>query len=402
MEVSIAVFQRPGQPDLFLETAARSSVAVYPIREKGRFDRSVIDEMLVLGRRLQPDLIQSHAVKSHFLVRKSGLHRIAPWVAFHHGYTWPDLRARLYNQLDRWTLRQATRVVTVSQPFREELIGKGVNSSRIEIVHNAVQPQWAGRRGSLKAASALRARLGIDPARKIILIVGRLSRGERPHLAFTRSEPVARTTAAVADRGRRSGEGGHRGNHRAVGLRRCRDVNGPGSSAEPFYGIADVAVLSSLSEGSPERFTRGDGRGGSRGFYPRWEGVPDIVTHRESALLIRPGERQALSDSLRDLLTDRALAEGLAQRAYELVLTPSHTRIADPASDRNLCRCISQPGPVGFVELFYPTFPSCSECDQIQARGGTFVPEAVLGAQSLQSGQPAGLVVDNLNIPARS
>ena len=85
-------------------------------------------------------------MKSHFLVRKSGLNRLAPWVAFHHGYTWPDLRARLYNQLDRWSLRAASRVVTVSQPFRRELIRHGVPAARIEIVHNAIDPDWGPRR----------------------------------------------------------------------------------------------------------------------------------------------------------------------------------------------------------------------------------------------------------------
>ena len=71
VEVSIAVFQRPGQPELFLETARQSSLPVYPIAEKGRFDLAVIDGLLALGKQLQPDLVQSHAVKSHFLVRKS-------------------------------------------------------------------------------------------------------------------------------------------------------------------------------------------------------------------------------------------------------------------------------------------------------------------------------------------
>ena len=53
-----------------------------------------------LGTGLEPppDVVESHAVKSHFLVRLSGLKRLAPWVAFHHGYTGqqgPELRASL-------------------------------------------------------------------------------------------------------------------------------------------------------------------------------------------------------------------------------------------------------------------------------------------------------------------
>lgn len=142
VELSIAVFQRPHGPDLFIQSARDMSVPVYPIAEAGRFDWKVIAGLSALAQSLQPDVVESHAVKSHFLVRKSGLHRLAPWIAFHHGYTWPDMRARLYNRLDRWSLRAASRLVTVSQPFRQELIRHGVPAARIEIVHNAIDQDW--------------------------------------------------------------------------------------------------------------------------------------------------------------------------------------------------------------------------------------------------------------------
>jgi len=51
----------------------------------------------------------------------------------------------MYNQLDRWSLRAAHQVLTVSVPFREELIRHGVARHRIEIVHNAIDPQWGSR-----------------------------------------------------------------------------------------------------------------------------------------------------------------------------------------------------------------------------------------------------------------
>ena len=117
IEVSIAVFHRGGGSNPFIKTAEQFGVPVYTIAEKGRFDRAVIAQMAALARQIKPDLLQTHAVKSHFLVRMGGLERLAPWIAFHHGYTWPDWRARLYNQLDRWSLRVARQVITVSRPF---------------------------------------------------------------------------------------------------------------------------------------------------------------------------------------------------------------------------------------------------------------------------------------------
>ncbi len=256
VEVSIAVFQRPDEPDLFIKTASEMSVPVYPIAEAGRFDRRVIGLLSALGQSLQPDVVESHAVKSHFLVRKSGLNRLALWVAFHHGYTWPDLRARLYNQLDRWSLPAAARVVTVSQPFRRELIRHGVSAARIEIVHNATEPDWG--RTTSPEPSDLRVRLGIDPARKVILIVGRLSR-EKDHLALLRAFgqlAAARSGESAANAHLLIvGEGPERARIEAairnLSLGEVVTLTGQVASAEPYYRIADLAVLSSLSEGSP-------------------------------------------------------------------------------------------------------------------------------------------------------
>ena len=48
-------------------------------------------------------------------------------------------------------------------------------------------------------------------------------------------------------------------------------------------------------------------------------GVPEIVTHRESALLAAPGDPDELAGAISELLTNPALAASLAQRARLLV-----------------------------------------------------------------------------------
>jgi len=185
VEVAIALFLREGVENLCLE-AARQAGPVYPITEKSRFDFGVIPQLRSAIREFQPDVIQSHAIKSHLLVRVAGFHTATPWVAFHHGYTWPDLRMRMYNQLDRWSLPAARQVLTVSVPFREELIRHGVARHRIEIIHNAIDPQWGSGFRSPQAGRELRAALGIGPDERVILIAGRLSR-EKDHQTAVRA-----------------------------------------------------------------------------------------------------------------------------------------------------------------------------------------------------------------------
>jgi hypothetical protein len=75
VELDVAVFWRPDDSTMFLDAATAAGVTVHSIPEKSRFDRSVIPALADLLGRLRPDILQSHAVKSHFLVRYSGLDR---------------------------------------------------------------------------------------------------------------------------------------------------------------------------------------------------------------------------------------------------------------------------------------------------------------------------------------
>lgn len=319
VETTIATFRRPGDSDVFLAEAHRSGVPVEFIAESGRFDRKVLAEMAALTRRLAPDVVQTHAVKSHLLARLAGLPKLAPWVAFHHGYTWPDLKVRMYNQLDRLSLRAARHVITVSLPFRSELEQMGVSRKRITVIHNAIDPQWG--RAARAAALALRGKLGIPQGREIILIVGRLSR-EKDHLALLNAMPQLLRAGNFVPHLLVVGDGPERPRMEAaivaLGLKEHVTLTGQVPSAEPYYGLADAAVLSSRSEGSPNALLEAMAAGVPV-VATAVGGIPEIVTHQKSALLIPPGNSERLADALSTLFNNRALAHSLAASASIVV-----------------------------------------------------------------------------------
>jgi glycosyltransferase involved in cell wall biosynthesis len=319
VETFIATFTRGEDSNFFVETARRDSIPVFAIPERGRFDRTVILALTELVSVVQPDVIQTHAVKSHFLARLAGLPGRAPWVAFHHGYTWPDLRARLYNRLDRWSLRAAVKVLTVSNPFRRQLQARGVPLGRIEIVHNAIQPDWASEARNPENAAALRAEMNIAPDRNVVLVVGRLSR-EKDHLTLLDAVNLLRKRFSpylviVGDGPERP-----RIEQRIRRLWLAGNVilTGQQSSAEPYYGIADLAVLSSRTEGSPNALLEAMAAGVPL-VATAVGGVPEIANDGETALLVKPGDARALAESMGRLLEDRQLSSGLAARARQLV-----------------------------------------------------------------------------------
>jgi glycosyltransferase involved in cell wall biosynthesis len=318
IDVSIAAFTRGPARNAFIDAARDSALRVHVLSERRAFDLAVIDELRNAAKQAAPDLIQTHAVKSHFLVRWSELAKTARWIAFHHGYTRTAPRVALYNQLDRWSLRAARRVVTVSIPFREELVARGVRRQRIEIVHNAIPADWG--LAARAEAIELRSRLGIPPGARVLLSVGRLSR-EKDHFTLLKALRLLPTTTSVhllivgdgPERGRIENAVGE------LGLGKAVTLTGHQPTAAPYYGIAAVAVLSSRSEGSPNALLEALA---SRvpAVATRVGGIPEHVQHGESALLVEPGDAAAMASAIAKLTgPDRGLSTRLAERGRALV-----------------------------------------------------------------------------------
>jgi glycosyltransferase involved in cell wall biosynthesis len=196
----------------------------------------------------------------------------------------------------------------------------GVAPGRIEVVHNAIDAAWGARLGPPEAAAALRARLGIGPSKKVVLTVGRLSR-EKDHftllLSMCRLRPVVAAHLLVV------GDGPERSRleREALSLGLAGDVTFTGQvpSAEPFYALADLAVLSSRSEGSPNALLEA-----MAARVPivatAVGGVPEIVSDGESALLVEPGNPHLLAQAMTALLTATERPLRLAANARGLVV----------------------------------------------------------------------------------
>ena len=306
-----------GASNKFVEAARAAGLEVDVIRERFRFDPRVVEQLRRVVERRAPDVIQTHMVKSHFLVRLSGLGARRPWVAFHHGYTTTDLKMRAYNQLNRWSLPAATRVVTVCGQFARRLERAGVSAERVSVRHNSVS---APANVSREEAEELRAAIGVTRDERMVLAVGRLSR-EKGHVLLVealgelrRQNPALKFKLVVV------GDGPER--PRVEGAARARGVSdalvfaGHRGDVRPFYAAADALALPSHSEGSPNVLLEA-----MAARVPvvatAVGGVPEIVSHEESALVVPPRDARALAAALARVLVEPALAARLAARAAE-------------------------------------------------------------------------------------
>ncbi len=321
---SIATFDRHTEdqsPSEFVMTARESGLDVSVIPERRAFDLSVIPALQKAVEKRQPDIVITNSVKSHFLLWRSRLWKKYPWVAFHHGYTTTDQKMRLYNRLDRWSLPKADLVVTVCHAFARELASAtSVPLERIVVRHNAIRTQPKPNSTDVKV---LKDRFGITEDDRVLLSVGRLSKEKAHADLIVAFKHLCETNTKIVVKLVIVGDGPERARlklaARTSGFTDRIIFAGQASDVQPFYAMADVFVLPSHSEGSPNVLLEA-----MAAHVPvvatTVGGVPEIVEHEKSALLVPANNPSALAAASARVLIDSDLAQRLATSAFALAV----------------------------------------------------------------------------------
>jgi glycosyltransferase involved in cell wall biosynthesis len=322
IKLSLVTFDRGNDSAEFVTAARALGLEVDVIPERGRFDRSVISALRKIVEQRSPDIVVTHQVKSHFLMKVSGLWKKYPWVAFNHGYTTTDRKMLLYNRLDRWSLPKADRVVAVCDAFARDLMGStGVSLEKISVQHNAIRRQPSVGTAEVET---LRNRLGLTKAERVVLSVGRLSR-EKAHIDLVEGfKRLTETEPNLSPKLILVGDGPERARLEAaaesLGCKEHVIFTGQLSDVQTFYALADVFALPSHSEGSPNVLLEAMAAN-LPVVATAVGGVPEMVENNESALLVPPNDPTSLAASLARILTDRELAQRLTTNAALLVDT---------------------------------------------------------------------------------
>jgi len=320
IELSILTFDR-GQGETYLTKVIRDiGTPLDIIFERRRFDTGVIPQLRAAVENRRADIIWSNSVKSHFLVRWAELNRSRRWVAFHHGYTTTDTRMRIYNQLDWWSLQTADQVLTSSAAFVEELARKGVQPNRIHVQHMPIPPF---ARVPEERKAKLRHQLGFDDRTRVVLSVGRLSR-EKGHADLVRAFPTIRELVSGSPlRLVLVGEGPERFRIeelcRSLKLTDAVILAGQKDDIGPYYAIADVFVLPSLSEGCPNVLLEAMAAGVPV-VATAVGGVPEVVTSGKDGILVKKHDGNGMASATAQLLRDQQLRDRLVSFAREIVL----------------------------------------------------------------------------------
>jgi len=318
-EVTMVSYVRARQENSMIDAVRAQGIPIEIVAERHPFDLRAIPQLREIVRRQQPDIIWTNNTKSHFLVCLSGLHRTAKWIAFHHGYTKEAFRTRVYNQLDRWSLPHAERVVTVCNDFANQLHRKGVTRGRLLVQRNPIRiPSPV----SEAEKTRLRVELGLPNTARVLLSVGRLSL-EKGHADLLRAVAQIRAGERTSFHSHLLivGDGPERRRLHAIctelGLDDIVRFTGYQSNVLPYYAISDVFVLPSHSEGSPNVLLEAIAAGVPT-VATAVGGVPEVLSHEVNALLVPKHNISQLANAIRRLLNDPLLRDQIANKAKEV------------------------------------------------------------------------------------
>ena len=218
------------------------------------------------------------------------------------GKTW-------HTRLDAWSAWHADHVIAVSEATRRiQVQVEGAPEASITVVYDGLEPLFAP---DVDRVAILREELGLA-ARPAVLVVARLHE-EKGHRVLLRAWPaiVAAVGPAVL---LMAGEGPARAELEAecerIGIEGTVRWLGWRQDIPELLALSSVVVLPSLAESFGYAVLEGMSLGRPV-VATAVGGVPEIIEHERTGLLVAPADSGALSVAVARVLTDRDLAARL-------------------------------------------------------------------------------------------
>lgn len=155
----------------FYRAESETRFARVPVVKEALLMRALTNKLAAVANVEHPDLIHAHSPTLNGIpARRVARTFRVPFVyeirafwedaAVDHGTTREgSLRYRLTRASETWLCKRADAVVTICEGLRKDLIGRGIDASKIHVVPNGVDPSLFEPR---PADPALRARLGLN------------------------------------------------------------------------------------------------------------------------------------------------------------------------------------------------------------------------------------------------
>jgi glycosyltransferase involved in cell wall biosynthesis len=329
-EYVVCNFDREDHPvGQFVREARRRNLNLRLLKQRTSLDPAMILEARRIVRELDINLIQTHGYKSNTLGFFLRLLCRLPWMGFAHGYIDDSAKNRFYNRIERLVLRQADRVVAVSDALKTLLIQHGVAGHRIRVVHNAIERSAAAASTSIRE---VRLRHDLAAGEKVIGVIGRLNPEKGQKIFLRAMEKTLRHVPGV--KALIIGDG----RDRPALQNFCRERGLAGhvlflgfqENIADYYQVLDLLVQPSFSEGLPNTVLEAMSFGVPV-VATAVGGVPEIIENG-NGVMVPPNDPEALAEKMVELLKDDALRQAIGAKGKSSL----HPRFASDQRARQI------------------------------------------------------------------
>jgi len=321
----LVLYRRPSEGPLIHPLVAQvreHGAMADQVLDSGRWSRRALAQVHYRIRSGGYHLVHTHEYKGNLIGGWSAWRLGLPSVAFVRGYTDRTFPLRIYKWLDLGvTLRLFTRILTVSEAVRRQVLRAGYPSWRVLTFHDAVDITTFSLDRVQANATRMREDLGCRSDHLLVCAVGRLS-PEKGHgfLLTAFREVIAAVPNAcliligegpLASRlqmqATRYGLGAH------VVFAGYRD------DVEAIIAASDLLVMPSLREGFGDPII--EAMALCKPVVASYVGgMVEIVRDGETGLLVPPGNPDALAQAIINLLRDPQTRERMGLKGRQVVL----------------------------------------------------------------------------------
>lgn len=285
-----------------------------------RFDIGFLRRLITFIKLERIDVVHTHfSPTCHF-------GNLAAWLVGATGRFWQIHSMSGLNQgllssqghiaIQRLSARLVPRVLCDSEAIREEFVRLGLPDGKLSVLPIGIDVERFYPGGDPGVRARMRASFRVSANTPL---VGTVSRAE-PVKGLTHLVEAAAQVAAVRPDVRWLVVGGGSQMQQLQGLAKALGVvdriffEGVREDIPDLLQAMDIFVLPSLSEGFPLAAMEAMASGRPV-VCSRVGGLPELVSHEESGLLVPPADPTALAKSVLRLLEDRELGERLASGA---------------------------------------------------------------------------------------
>lgn len=319
-EVVIGVILVHPQEDVHSTTLAQHAgqygIAALPLYlpEKYNLKRSV-SRFATLVEDLEPDVVCTQGYKADVI---AAVYRKVPTLALTPGWTAKDWKIRLFEWLDKRTLRKHSAIGIVSPAHRGEIIRYGVDAERIFFLPTALDMADLPESYSFTDMEGI-----LEPCQAQYLIgyVGRLSVEKGGRFLLEAMPSVLQQLKDVLLL--MVGEGDQRAALQAqaqtLGIQEAVRFLGERADARQIIGALHLLVLPSLTEGLPNVILEAFAYK-TPVVATAVGGVPELVKDGETGWLVPPRDPHALAQAIVEALSHPEEARRRAENAYRHLL----------------------------------------------------------------------------------